>query len=145
MHPTELAAAIKAGATLSAADRKYGWPHKFYVDGAPNPFAGEPEIISAEYGGESATPEMIAAGWKQYPDGFDQTTGKPVMRWARLGAPRPAPASTHGKFYTEHLQDATPEERAVIERAMGLRFEFDDAGGVRWGWGACEPRAAAGA
>lgn len=36
VHPADLAAAIQtAGATLSPSDQKYGWPHKFYVEGAP--------------------------------------------------------------------------------------------------------------
>lgn len=52
---------------------KYGWPHKFYIDGAPG---------------------ML-------------------------------------KFYSEHLQDASPESREVIERAMGLNFTFS-AEGVAW-------------
>lgn len=29
-----------------------------------------------------------------------------------------------GKFYTVHLQDASDEDREVIERAYGLRFTF---------------------
>lgn len=35
------------------------------------------------------------------------------------------------KFYTEHLQDANPEDRKVIERAMGLNFTFE-GGRVAW-------------
>lgn len=66
MHPATLAEQIRRGSRLDPADRKYGWPHKFYAD------------------------------------------------------------SPWGKFYTEHLKDATPEDREVIERAMGLRIEFKD-------------------
>lgn len=38
----------------------------------------------------------------------------------------------HAKFYTEHLQDATPEQRKTIERALGLAFEFSEDGRVIW-------------
>jgi len=75
MHPHDLAEALRAGTAKGHwADFKYGWPHKFYVDGVPMSI----------------------------------------------------------KFYTEHLQDAEPEDRVVIERAMGLSFHFDEKGGVRW-------------
>lgn len=33
--------------------------------------------------------------------------------------------TTWGKFYTIHLQDATPEDRKVIERHLGIHFEFN--------------------
>lgn len=72
LSPTALVEMLKAGAGLSQADMKYGWPHKFYVE---------------------------RASW--------------------------------GKFYTVHLVDATPEERDIIERAMGLHIVFD---GDRVGW-----------
>lgn len=35
------------------------------------------------------------------------------------------------KFYTEHLQDASHEALIIIEKAMGLHFEFEGTG-VRW-------------
>jgi len=94
MHPTELAEALAAGAHLEMADQKYGWPHKFYVDGAPNRFAGEMEIRSGRHEAGVFTP----------------------------GPAEPAKATAHGKFYTVHLLDATPEEKAAIERHMGIHL-----------------------
>lgn len=42
LHPEDLLNAIKAGGIkLDLADLKYGWPHKFYVEGIPNPLAGQ--------------------------------------------------------------------------------------------------------
>lgn len=81
IHPADLAFAIKGeGAVLEEADRKYGWPHKWYLHGGT--------------------------------------------------------LKAHGarKFYSIHLQDAEPADRAVIEKAMGLHFEFsdDNGGSVRW-------------
>jgi hypothetical protein len=40
MHPTDVVAAIKAGAQGEWADMKYGWPHKSYFTGVPNPHVG---------------------------------------------------------------------------------------------------------
>lgn len=128
MHPADLAAAIKAGAKLSAADRKYGWPHKFYVDGVPNPHAGMLESRVSQ--SHPPQQEIDAGKWVQIPDGFDRQTGEPVFRWAKAG--EPAAATTSGKFYTEHLQDADEADREVIERAMGLNFSFEYGGGVSW-------------
>jgi hypothetical protein len=100
----DMAAALKAGARINEADRKYGWPAKFYVDDVPNPHVGLMETTSSGPG------------------------------VGRVGEPRPAPATTHGKFYTLHLKDATEAERIVIERAMRLHFEFGPAPEreVRW-------------
>lgn len=102
-HPIELAAAIRAGyAAADLADWKYGWPHKAYANIA-EVFVGEPEIKSSLY-------------------------SKGVTTFA---APERAGATRYVKFYTEHLQDATPEDRETIERALGYHFKFED-GAVRW-------------
>jgi hypothetical protein len=131
MPPSELAAAIKAGARVSWADFKYGWPHKVYVDGVPNPFAGMLAVRSMTYCGKPPQEELDAGKWERYQVGFDRTTGEPEFSYRIVGEARPEPATTHGKFYTEHLQDATPEERVIIERAMGISFTFD-GGKVSW-------------
>lgn len=112
MHPADVAAAIRAGATGSWADMKYGWPHKAYFDGIPNPHAGTPEIrVSATYQKER---DWVKDGelWR---------------------APsQPASDTTSGKFYTVHLMDATIDDREVIEGHLGLHFEFLDDGKVSW-------------
>lgn len=159
MHPADLAAAIGAGARGHWADFKYGWPHKFYVEDVPNPHAGMLESrMSPSHAvplcprtGEACThgdqsfyrPECdcMRAGEPTegrfgerrviaLPDGFSRSTGKPEFRWHEEG--KPADATTHGKFYTEHLQDATPDDREVIERAMGLRFNFSELPRISW-------------
>lgn len=112
MHPTDVVAAIQAGAHGSWADMKYGWPHKAYFNGVPNPHAGLLECLG--------TANHPLEGWIQVDD----------KHWRQPYTP--APATTTGKFYTVHLLDATPEQRQVIERHLGLHFEFDDNGGVRW-------------
>lgn len=165
MHPADVAAAIRAGAVGHWADRKYGWPHKAYFDGVPNPHAGAMESrmgashavpqcpkTGAPCAGGKQTftqnasnrcdcmvtcPEKIVAGDLEgtamvvVPDGFNSSNGSREYRWMQAGSP--APATTHGKFYTAHLQDATPEDRATIERHLGLAFEFTDDGlNVSW-------------
>lgn len=124
MHPTDLAAAIKAGAAVSWADFKYGWPHKVYVDGIPNPHAGMTEVRGWS---SSERPGFERVASPRY----SELTGERVadhIQWVQKSVAGP---TTHGKFYTEHLQDATPEDRETIERAMGLRFTFT-VGGVHW-------------
>ena len=59
--------------------------------------------------------------------GYKRLMGK---HWHEPG--QPASEKTYGKFYTVHLMDATPEEKAIIESHLGLSFEFMDDGRVRW-------------
>jgi hypothetical protein len=113
MHPSDVVAAIAAGANGSWADWKYGWPHKAYFDGIPNPHVGLLEVKSS-------------ANFK--PEGRDD--------WIQDGEhwhepPTPAPALTHGKFYSVHLKDATPEEKEIIEKHLGIHVEFEGEL-VRW-------------
>ena len=128
MHPADVASAIRAGAKGHFADRKYGWPHKVYLDGVPNPHAGMLESRCSQ--SHPPQNEIDAGKWIRIPNGFSRTTGAPEFRWTEAG--KPAAATTYGKFYTQHLQDANPEDRDTIERHLGLHFEFDDVGGVRW-------------
>jgi hypothetical protein len=121
MHPVDVAAAIRAGAVGHFADRKYGWPHKAYFDRIPNPHAG---MLESRSGASFPPPDEIAAGkWIRVRSGFDPRTGEPSYFWRDAG--KPAPALTHGKFYTLHPQDATPADRDIIELHLGFRFVFD--------------------
>lgn len=127
MHPADVAAAIRAGARGSWADRKYGWPHKAYFDAVPNPHAGQLETQSSATFKSDRFPHEVRE------PRYDERTGERVADYVRYtDAPKPAAATTHGKFYTVHLQDASPEDRETIERHMGLRFTFVDDG-VSWG------------
>jgi hypothetical protein len=128
MHPSDLAAAIQAGARGHWADWKYGWPHKWYVRDIPNPHAGMDEARSTAYGKKPTDGE-----WEEMREPrYSERTGERVedrVYWIQRSK---AGATTDGKFYTEHLQDATDEEREIIERAMGLRFTFTPDGKVSW-------------
>jgi len=128
MHPADVAAAIRAGAHGEWADWKYGWPHKAYFEGIPNPHAGMPE---SRVHRSDPPPEAETDKWRRVQRGFNSQTGEPEYWWAEVG--QPAGATTYGKFYTVHLQDATPEDRAIIEQHLGLAFEFiEDGQKVRW-------------
>jgi hypothetical protein len=115
MHPADVAAAIEAGAKGEWADMKYGWPHKSYWEGIPNPHAGMLEVRSS-------------ANFK--PDDHPDWIQVDEHHWREPGTP--AAATTWGKFYTVHLMDASPEDRQVIEKHLGLTFVFTDDGKVSW-------------
>lgn len=120
MHPTDVAAAIKAGAEGSWADKKYGWPHKAYFEKVPNPHAGLLEVRgSANYRPEGDH----YADWVSCIEDGKEYWHEP---------PRPAGPTTNGKFYSVHLMDATPEERDLIESHLGLNFDFKADGTVTW-------------
>src|SRR6267154_1870567 len=76
IHPEDLLKALQAGAIPRGSDWKYGWPHKFYIEGIPNPIAGQPAEVSSTYKDGVRTPTM-----------------------------GPAPAAVFAKWYNEHLQD----------------------------------------
>lgn len=137
MHPEDLAAEPEWRAEW--ADRKYGFPHKFYVD-IPNRdpealFAigstsgGIPRYGSLGDGGltwigrADLTAEQRAIAER---DGHDR---EPYPTFVGFGTRE----SHFGKFYTVHLADpaVSSETKAVIERRSGLRFHFD-GGRVSW-------------
>lgn len=113
MHPEDVADAIQAGARGSFADRKYGWPHKAYFENIPNPHAGLLE-------------SRTSANFKARDDYVQVGEG----RWREPGVP--ASKTTSGKFYIVHLQDATLVAREIIEKHLGLSFEFLPDGKVAW-------------
>lgn len=131
IHPADLAAEPTWRAEW--ADRKYGWPHKFYVDVANR----DPDalfVIGSTNGNSTAgyrdwtawddlTPEQLAAAVR---DGYDS---KRRPKHLLIGTR----AAHHGKFYTVHLADPTidDDDKAAIGRGCGLRFEFAD-GRVSW-------------
>lgn len=121
-HPADIAAAIRAGAVGRWADWKYGWPHKAYFDGVPNPHVGIQESVTAC--SHPPTQEQLDKGEVWLPP----EEGSRMWSQATLAAP-----TLHIKFYTVHLLDATPEDRDTIERHLGLKFTFvDNDTGVRW-------------
>ena len=127
MHPADVADAIRQGALGEHADRKYGWPHKVYFENVPNPHAGMLEVRASS----NTRSEQYHREVREHR--YDQHTGKRIEDYVTYTeTPKPASATTWGKFYSVHLRDASPEDLATIEQHIGLHIEFDDQGGVRW-------------
>jgi len=131
IHPDDLAA--EEGWRASWADRKYGWPHKFYTE-IPNRSPGREYVVGLTGG----SAKLGAKGWVEIGkltakqreimlrDGYDESNYTSV-----LFSTRP---THHTKFYTIHLNDPkiVPEVRDVIYRRSGLIFHFDAQQRVRW-------------
>lgn len=103
LHPEDLLKVLDEGATLELADLKYGWPHKFYVNGVSNPSAGKLTIVgSSSYigdDGERVEEKMVGM----------------------------APETLMMKFYNIHLKDLLnePELEMISGKIMdltGVRF-----------------------
>jgi hypothetical protein len=107
IHPEDLVAWLEKGASLYGADWKYGWPHKYYVEGIPNPIAGKIVEIGGEY----------YRGHK-----------KPIM-----GAASP---TTHAKWYNLHLNDHGYSQETLEKLVKAINAHLDrgiDFHGEKWG------------
>lgn len=144
IHPVDLAAdidSIKPIGILSEhagrdiyvdwSDRKYGWPHKFYVD-MPNK---GPDAIFVLGSSNSAYSDMKA--WADLTreekivvrrDGSYHKD--PEKYWYCLGTR----AVHHGKFYSVHLNDASVDDltKHKIAKLSGLKFTWLPDGRVKW-------------
>ena len=83
---------------LDMADWKYGWPHKFYVEGIPSPLRGLSVCRSKTY-----------------------QNGALVARDFR---PEPPDAISFAKFYTTHLSDLDPEDFVRVSREIWRRSDL---------------------
>jgi hypothetical protein len=129
VHPEDLLAFLTAGATLHGADWKYGWPHKFYVEGIPNPHAGKLVEIGGKMG-----PDVIektpGAVWKNTCGHADcQKRTRDHGYWF-LPMIASAPKTTQAKFYNTHLNDCSDELFAklvpVLKQQTGIEWERDE-------------------
>jgi len=126
----------------SWADRKYGWPHKFYVEGLKPRDPGMLHCIStSSHDPREGSFGTMGLQWHQVrdcprkllkaarADGMMYSAEKPDM-WLGFG-PR---ASLHAKFYSVHLADplVSDEVKETISRVSGLVFEFTEDGRVGW-------------
>lgn len=129
IHPEDLAA--EDGWRAEWADRKYGWPHKFYVS-LPSRNPDQLFVTGASTGNDRPTyaghwmrpndipADVITDGWRDLSETYP---------WVCIGT-RP---THHAKFYTVHLADPRidPDALGTIQRISGLRFHFQD-GRVSW-------------
>jgi len=121
----------------SWADRKYGFPHKAYIEGIANRNPGVLRVITAFSAGQEDRMER-EAGYQWYP--IDQIPeGTDISGWrlddghyshVGLGSDQ----AHFAKFYSIHLADPQISNAAktVIEDVSGVAFRFAD-GKVYWG------------
>jgi hypothetical protein len=107
MDPVELAELIKEGkASMSGADWKYGWPHKFYVE-VSNPHPDK-QVVKCSH------------SW------WENGERKEEVEYGPEGP------TLHMKFYSEHLgllEDETFAKVApIISQTCGITWERKDGG-----------------
>jgi hypothetical protein len=126
------------GAYPAWSDQKYGWPHKFYVEGIR---ARDPKLLHCfgHYHGEAppkgdsldwiAASDLTRAQRKVIREGGMAAKGERLSGWYTF---RPK-TTLFAKFYTAHLADPRlpAEAREKIEQASGVRFHFS-GGTVLW-------------
>jgi hypothetical protein len=122
IHPSELVSGLAAGAMIEVASFKDGRPNMAYVVDLPNRYAGELECtthVTLGSGRDPTCEEVLEyTEWRQKPyDGRMIWHGKKFTN---------ALKTSMSRFHIEHLQDATPEEVIIIERALGYEFTFHD-------------------
>lgn len=137
MHPDDLVSIARG--RVDWADRKYGWPHKFYVH-VPNQ---NPEALFTVGGASHLHDEHTAErGWVRAED----LTSEQRDRIVRDGMARDhedihyaayrfgTRAEHFGKVYTVHLADPaiSDDTKARAGQMCGLRFEFTTDGRIRW-------------
>jgi hypothetical protein len=118
------------------ADRKYGWPHKFYVD-VPNRRPDDPFVIGAtsrmseDDQRRAYVPTELLSDEQRALAERDGWTPDSYQGGGFMFGPRPM---HHAKFYSVHLSDSavTDAVRATIAERSGLEFTFTPDGRVAW-------------
>jgi hypothetical protein len=138
----------KGSITLGGSDWKYGYPHKFYVEGIPNPFADEEVSASSTFAPFDHEPmtEDIKQSQKRIGTNGSITKvlppgerGSGNSRWTDqfwrvcVHGRDSAPRTSFAKLYTAHLEDEgyDDEARSVILKLVSERsgIEFFMEGG----------------
>lgn len=144
IHPEDLVSI--SGWRSDWADRKYGYPHKFYVSGIVNPEPQRLFVIGST--NQRDDPNVGNRGnliWRAVDElshafrevaiaeGYLKEDGSPRSehtRWLGFGERK----ELHAKFYTEHYKD-TDIDPAVLDAIMersGLWINWESDGGVKW-------------
>lgn len=126
----------------SWADRKYGWPHKFYVEGLkPRDPSMLHCISSSNHSPDEGSFGRMGLQWHKVSEcppelieaaraGGMGYSAENKDGWLGFG-PR---QTLHAKFYSTHLADpaVSDEVKEKIYQASGLRFTFTEDGRVSW-------------
>jgi len=151
LTPEELERAIQGyddhsydpqGWYASWADQKYGWPHKFYVEGLRSRDPSLLHCISSIGNAKEPPAEgYMNLQWYQVKscprkllkaakaDGMVYSAEIPE-NWLGFGTK----TTLHAKFYTKHLADpnVSEEVKDQVCAVSGLYFKFDPDGHVYW-------------
>ena len=137
IHPQDLVRYLRAGARLRQADPKYGYIHKYYVEGIPTalPIGERIKIGSTSRPLVPADDEKLLA---EQGGTFEQVN----MMLRRVHIPAystvQAGQTAHAKFYTDHLTDEGYDEEALAEILGALsdhthyHWERTDDGKIRY-------------
>lgn len=139
MHPDDLVTTARG--RVDWADRKYGWPHKFYVH-VPNQNPDRLFVVGSSSGGNQSRNEPPYPGWVHVDnltpeqeeilvrEGYEPGSRYRPTGWVGFGTR----AEHFGKVYTVHLADPaiSDETKAQAAALCGLRFEFLDDGRISW-------------
>jgi hypothetical protein len=134
IHPDDLATAIVNGQIQGGewSDRKYGWPHKYYVDVA-NQEPGTLYVYSATQNireGET--------GWTHRSDLTEEQKAVLERDSWKFGDyfKFTVHASHHAKLYSVHMADPDIGDttKELIGKLTGLTFEFLDEGNGTVAW-----------
>jgi hypothetical protein len=142
IHPEDLYRHLTApaGAELHGADWKYGWPHKFYVEGIPNPAVGQP--VPAGFRSWSEVTCPCGTTYQNHEHHAcpscaigDRAPGVVVTPKSETTM-HPAPPTLWAKWYNAHLADLTPAGFALLapllEQHAGIAFTRDADGRIAW-------------
>jgi hypothetical protein len=127
MHPEDLFTALQAGARLGITDKLY----KFYVEGIPNPKAGE-DLPCYSFCSKPSPKTLAEGGWEEIADGYDERTGAPKTAWRKLHSTGKCPPTLPAKWYNDHLLDLEPATfqaiTDLIAQRTGRRYFVGDRG-----------------
>lgn len=128
IHPEDLFNAVEAGAELGGSDWKYGWPHKFYVHGVPNPLAGQVVRCGSISMHKSREPtEEERAHYSNWREEGDRRVADRMA---------PAPATLQAKWYNEHIKDFASDQAALaqftewLDKHSDILFNLDPEKGL---------------
>lgn len=125
---------------MEVADWKYGWPHKVYVHGIPNPNAGNFVCKSYRSGPGKLTEMELDVIRAQVPAGGHIKVVQNDIRH-EIRTMEPDAPTTWAKWYNIHLTELDDEAfaamAAVLKAKTGITWNKDPVKGV--GYAAAQP------
>lgn len=142
IHPEDLYRHLagEPGAELHGADWKYGWPHKFYVQGIPNPAAGQ--LVPSGFRSWSEAACVCGTTYRTYAHRACPSCGLGDLAPGVVVTPMSetllaaAPPHLWAKWYNAHLAELSAEAFdllvPLLARHAGVTFMRDEHGCLVW-------------